>query len=90
MTQDVVMEIMLEAIMLAFKLALPVLLMAMIVGLVIAILQAATQIHEQTISFAPKAVAVGLTLFFMAPWMTNEIIDFIDFIFEKMAATPIT
>ena len=62
----------------------------MIVGLVIAILQAATQIHEQTISFAPKAVAVGLTLFFMAPWMTNEIIDFIDFIFEKMAATPIT
>ena len=90
MTQDVVMEIMLEAIMLAFKLALPVLLVAMIVGLVIAVLQAATQIHEQTISFAPKAVAVGLTLFFMAPWMTNEIIDFIDFIFEKMAATPIT
>ena len=90
MTQDVVMEIMLEEIMLAFKLALPVLLVAMIVGLVIAILQAATQIHEQTISFAPKAVAVGLTLFFMAPWMTNEIIDFIDFIFEKMAATPIT
>ena len=76
--------------MLAFKLALPVLLVAMIVGLVIAILQAATQIHEQTISFAPKAVAVGLTPFFMAPWMTNEIIDFIDFIFEKMAATPIT
>ena len=90
MTQDVVMEIMHEAIMLAFKLALPVLLVAMIVGLIIAILQAATQIHEQTISFAPKAVAVGLTLFFMAPWMTNEIIDFIDFIFEKMAATPIT
>lgn len=76
--------------MLAFKLALPVLLVAMIVGLVIAILQAATQIHEQTISFAPKAVAVGLTLFFMAPWMTNEIIDFINYIFEMMAGTPIT
>ncbi len=90
MTQDVVMSIFREAIMLAFKLALPVLLVAMIVGLVIAILQAATQIHEQTISFAPKAVAVGLVLFFLAPWMTNEIIDFIDFIFETMAATPIT
>lgn len=84
------MEIFREAIMLTFKLALPVLLVAMIVGLVIAILQAATQIHEQTISFAPKAVAVGLTLFFMAPWMTNEILDFVNFIFEKMAQTPIT
>ncbi|MCH5206339.1 MAG: flagellar biosynthesis protein FliQ [Oscillospiraceae bacterium] len=84
------MEIFREAIMLAFKLALPVLLTAMIVGLVIAILQAATQIHEQTISFAPKAIAVGLVLFFMAPWMTNEIIDFVNFVFEKMATIPIT
>lgn len=84
------MEIFREAIMLTFKLALPILLVAMIVGLVIAILQAATQIHEQTISFAPKAIAVGLTLFFMAPWMTNEILDFVNFIFEKMAQTPIT
>lgn len=90
MTQDIVMSIMREVIMLTFKLALPVLLVAMIVGLVIAILQAATQIHEQTISFAPKAVAVGLVLFFMAPWMTNEIIDFINFIFETMSATPIS
>ena len=76
--------------MLAFKLALPVLIVAMIVGLVIAILQAATQIHEQTISFAPKAVAVGLTLFFLAPWMTNECIDFVKFIFEKISEIPIT
>ena len=90
MTQDTVMEIFREAIMLAFKLALPVLLVAMIVGLLIAILQAATQVHEQTLSFAPKAIAVGLTLFFLAPWMTNEIIDFVGFIFDKIAGTAIT
>lgn len=90
MTTDIVMEIFREAVMLAFKLALPVLLVAMIVGLVIAILQAATQIHEQTISFAPKAVAVGLTLFFLAPWMIQECLDFVNFIFEKIAAIPIT
>ena len=59
MTQDEMMEIFQAAIMLAFKLAVPILLVAMIVGLVIAILQAATQVHEQTLSFAPKAVAVG-------------------------------
>ena len=66
------------------------LLVAMIVGLVIAILQAATQVHEQTLSFAPKAVAVGLALFILAPWMTSECIDFVNFIFEKVSAVPIT
>ncbi len=89
MTQDEVMEIMQAVLMLAFKLALPVLLVAMIVGLIIAILQAATQVHEQTLSFAPKAIAIGLVLFFLAPWMTNEVIDFMDFIFEKMATIPL-
>ena len=77
MTQDEMMEIFQAAIMLAFKLAVPILLVAMIVGLVIAILQAATQVHEQTLSFAPKAVAVGLALFILAPWMTSECIDFV-------------
>lgn len=90
MTQDIVMEIMRETIMLAFKLALPVLLVAMIVGLVIAILQAATQIHEQTLSFAPKAICVGLALFFLGPWMTSECLDFMNFIFEKIQQIPIT
>lgn len=90
MTEDIVLEIFREAVMLAFRLALPVLIVAMIIGLIIAILQAATQVHEQTITFAPKAVAVGLTLFFLAPWMTNECIDFMNFIFEKIAQIPIT
>lgn len=85
-----VMEIFREALMLAFKLVLPMLLVAMIVGLVIAILQAATQVHEQTLTFAPKAIAVGLILFFMGPWMINETIDFIHFIFEQMATVPIS
>lgn len=90
MTQDQVMEIFREVIILTFKLGLPVLLVAMIVGLVIAILQAATQVHEQTLTFAPKAVAVGLALFLLGPWMTNQIIDFINLVFETMAGTPIT
>lgn len=90
MTQDDLMEIFQAAIMLAFKLAVPILLIAMIVGLVVAILQAATQVHEQTLSFAPKAVVVGLALFVLAPWMCSECTDFVNLIFEKMASLPIT
>lgn len=85
MTQESVMEIFVAAVVLAFKLAGPILIIAMLVGLIIAILQAATQVHEQTMTFAPKAIAMALSLLAMGPWMMNECIDFINLMFAKMA-----
>lgn len=89
MTQDIALEVFREALMLALKLGLPVLIIAMVVGLIIAILQAATQVHEQTLSFAPKAIAVALALLALAPWMINSCIDFMNYIFELIATTQI-
>lgn len=89
MTQELVMEIFNAALNLAFTLAVPILIIATVVGLVIAILQAATQVHEQTLTFAPKAIVVALALLAMAPWMTNSVIDFFNYIFELMAKTGI-
>ena len=31
-----------------------------------------------------------LALFFLAPWMTSECIDFVNLIFEKVSQVPIT
>ena len=90
MTNSGISDLMYEFFTMAIQLAGPPLLLSMLIGILIAIIQAATQIHEQTISFAPKAVAVGLTLFFLAPWMIQESVDFVNFIFEKIAAIPIT
>ncbi len=84
MTQDLVLEIFTQAIILAFKLAVPTLLIAMLVGLIIAILQAATQVHEQTLTFAPKAIIVALSLLAMGPWMCSSIIDFFNYIMDLM------
>ena len=39
-------------------LAAPILLTAMIVGLLISLFQAVTSIHEQTLTFVPKALAI--------------------------------
>ncbi|MCL2077183.1 MAG: flagellar biosynthesis protein FliQ [Oscillospiraceae bacterium] len=86
MTQEAVMEIFTEAVALALKIAAPMLLIAMLVGLIIAILQAATQVHEQTLTFAPKAVAITLALLAAGPWITNEIIDFMRYIFGLMSS----
>lgn len=89
MTQDLVMGIFTEAVWLAFKLGVPLLIVGMLVGLIIAILQAATQVHEQTLTFAPKVIVVALTLLALGPWMMNSLIDFTNNIFELMSNTPL-
>lgn len=89
MTQELVMQIFTEAVWLAFKLGVPLLLVGMLVGLIIAILQAATQVHEQTLTFAPKVVVVALTLLALGPWMLNSLIDFTNNIFLLMSSIPL-
>ncbi len=89
MSGDLVLEIFTQAILLAFKLSVPTLLIAMLVGLIIAILQAATQVHEQTLTFAPKAIIVALALLALGPWMGSSIIDFFTYIVDLMKNTTI-
>lgn len=84
MTKDKIMEVFQEALVLALNLAVPILLVATVVGLIIAIIQAATQVHEQTLSFAPKAIAIALSLFILGPWMIEKTTDFIKYIFSVM------
>lgn len=90
MSQELVMQIFNEAVWLAFKLGVPLLLVGMLVGLIIAILQAATQVHEQTLTFAPKVIAVALTLLALGSWMLNSLLDFTDNIFRLMSSTPLS
>jgi flagellar biosynthetic protein FliQ len=56
----------------------------MLVGLVIAIFQAATQIHEQTLTFVPKLFVIVLVLLLVGNWMLNNLESFMDNIFEMM------
>ncbi|MBQ2823952.1 MAG: flagellar biosynthetic protein FliQ [Oscillospiraceae bacterium] len=68
--------------MVSIKLGGPLLLISMLVGLVISILQAATQVHEQTLSFVPKVLTIGVLLLLMAPMMIATMNDFLLEIFE--------
>ncbi|MGN0675043.1 MAG: flagellar biosynthetic protein FliQ [Oscillospiraceae bacterium] len=82
LTEALVLEIFREALVLAIKLAGPLLLISMLVGLVIAILQAATQVHEQTLTFVPKALTIVVLLLLMAPMMINACNEFVLHIFD--------
>ena len=55
----------------------PMLLTILVVGLVVSIFQAATQIHEATLSFVPKIVAAVAVLAIAGPWMLTSLVEFL-------------
>ncbi|NLH00815.1 MAG: flagellar biosynthesis protein FliQ [Clostridiales bacterium] len=76
MTQGEVLSIFKDAIWLILKLSAPLLIVSILIGLIISIFQAATQIHEQTLTFVPKIVAIALLLIVLGSWMLTNLSDF--------------
>ena len=76
MNQDVVINVAMQAMQVAFKIAIPLLLVGLVIGLVISVFQAVTQIQEQTLTFIPKIVGMGLVLVIAGPWMLSEIVTY--------------
>ena len=84
MTQEDALVIFRESILLIIKLVSPILLVSVGVGLIIAIFQAATQIHEQTLSFAPKILIIGVILIAGGSWIISNIKEFFEYIMSYM------
>jgi len=57
--------------------AAPVLLTVLVVGLLVSIFQAATQIHEATLSFVPKIIAAVAVLAIAGPWMLSTLVEYL-------------
>jgi flagellar biosynthetic protein FliQ len=55
----------------------PLLLVILVVGLAVSIFQAATQIHEATLSFVPKVLAAVAVLAVAGPWMLTSLVEYI-------------
>lgn len=80
-----VMEIMKQAMLVAFQMAGPLLIISIVVGLIVAIFQAATQIHEQTLTFVPKLIVIAIVLLVLGSWMLGVFTEFVNYIFSIMA-----
>ena len=65
-----------QALWMTMLICAPLLGIALVVGLLVGIFQAATSINEQTLSFIPKLVALGLTLSVFGGWMINALVDY--------------
>ena len=55
----------------------PILLSVLAIGLVVSIFQAATQIHEATLSFVPKVIGAVAVLAIAGPWMLTTLVEYL-------------
>jgi flagellar biosynthetic protein FliQ len=68
----------------AVTLAAPILVTAMVVGLAISLFQAVTTIHEQTLTFVPKALGIVALLVVLLPWMLRTTVEFATAVIQKI------
>jgi flagellar biosynthetic protein FliQ len=66
-----------QGLYLLLMVAAPVLLTVLVVGLVVSVFQAATQIHEATLSFVPKMIAAVAVLMIAGPWMLGTLVEYL-------------
>ncbi|RMH39247.1 MAG: flagellar biosynthetic protein FliQ [Deltaproteobacteria bacterium] len=72
-TADLLVRVGREALYLVVLLSAPIVIASLVVGLAVSIFQATTQIQDQTLTFAPKLVAVLVALAVFAPWIGSQL-----------------
>ena len=62
-------EISRDGIWTFFKVGMPLMVIGLLVGVIISLFQALTQIQEQTLVYAPKIIAIFISLLLFLPLM---------------------
>jgi flagellar biosynthetic protein FliQ len=78
-----------DALLMLLMVSAPVLGAALLVGLLVSIFQAVTQIHEATLAFVPKLVAVIAVFAIAGPWMLTMLVEYIRRILESIPASVV-
>ncbi|MEO1524846.1 MAG: flagellar biosynthetic protein FliQ [Planctomycetota bacterium] len=73
-----------EFFSMALLLTAPVVVVSLVVGLVISIGQTVTSVQEQTLSFAPRIVAVVFLLIWLSDWYLQTLQTYTTDVFTQM------
>jgi flagellar biosynthetic protein FliQ len=73
-----------EVVWVTLLVAGPMLLFGLVVGLVVSVFQAVTQVHEMTLTFIPKILAVMIALVIFFPWMMRVMLSFTEKLFVNI------
>ena len=84
MTPEMAIDIFKNVITFALYIVAPFLGVMLVVGLITSLLQSVTSIQEQTLTFAPKLVALALLCIALGPWLVRSLTDFAIRIISQM------
>jgi len=86
MNPELIVQMIQDFLYTSLLLVAPAVATSLIVGLVIALFQTLTSIQEQTLTFAPRIVAVAIVIAFTLTWSLNVLIQFTQRTFLQMAS----
>lgn len=86
MNAQIVLTMGQEALLMLLMVSAPVLGAALIVGLLVSLFQAVTQIHEATLAFVPKLIAVIAVFAIAGPWMLTMLVEYLKRTMEAIPA----
>jgi flagellar biosynthetic protein FliQ len=85
LSEGVILDVAREAFTTIIITAAPALLVSLVIGLIVSIFQTVTSIQEQTLTFVPKILAVFLTLMLLGGWMLNNMVSFMEKLFNNFS-----
>ena len=77
MTPEFAAELIRRAVTVGLLASAPLLLTALVVGVIVSLIQAVTQLQEQTLTFIPKLLAVGVVLLLSLPWLMAHLVEYL-------------
>jgi flagellar biosynthesis protein FliQ len=73
-----------EALQMVLMLSAPVLIAAVSTGTMVSLVQAVTQVHEQTLAFLPKLLAVAAVFAVAGGWMLEQTVGYTTRSFDRI------
>ncbi len=85
MNPEVAIDLFKSTVVFALWIVAPFLIVMLVIGLITSLIQSVTSIQEQTLSFAPKLVAMAGLSLLVTPWLLRSLTEFTVAMFARMA-----
>jgi flagellar biosynthetic protein FliQ len=83
-TDAMTIELAQQALMTALVLSAPVLVAGAIIGVAVGLLQSVMQLHDQTLTFVPKLIAIMAVLAALLPWLMYQLSSYAQQMFSEI------
>lgn len=85
MNPEVAIDIFKTTVMFALWIVAPFLVTMLVIGLLTSLFQSVTSLQEQSLTFAPKLVAMSALALLLAPWLLRTLSEFTINTISRMA-----